>query len=418
MTEDNKLFKVQILIQQQKYSAAEKVLKDLLSQEPDNVDFLFLLAEVNLQQDKLDLARKIIDNAIGLSPESPHLFYTKARVAIEQDNYNEAEENIEQSIKLNPYNADYYALWANIKLTRKQYEEALSLANKALEVDAENLLGLNTRSTALIKLNRNKESFDTIEGALREDPNNAYTHANYGWGLLETGDNKKALEHFKESLKIDPNFDYAQSGMLAALRASNPIYKLFLNYSFWIGNLTSKYQWGIIIGFYVGFLALRKIAENNEALQPYLFPLIVALALVAFSTWVINPISNLFLRFNVYGQMLLDKKEKISSNFVAISLAIFILGIALYFIFNDEKFLTIAVFGFAMMLPFSVMFSPSKHKHSLLIYSIVMTVVGVLGIGLTFMTGEHFNMMTVIFLFGFIGFQWVANYLLIKEDNR
>jgi tetratricopeptide (TPR) repeat protein len=417
MTDNNRLSKVEILIQQKRYTEAEKVLKSLLSEDSNNIHFLSLLSEVNLGQDKFDLSRSIIDNAIGLSPDTPYLFYIKSRIYIQQDDYNEAEKNIKQSIALDPYDADYFALLANIKLSRKYFEDALEIANKALEIDAENLLALNTRSTALLKLNKSEASFNTIESALREDPNNAYTHANYGWGLLEKGDHKKALNHFKESLKSDPNFEYAQVGILEALKAKNPIYKVFLKYSFWMSNLTSKYQWGVIIGFYFGFRALRAIAKNNVALQPYLIPLIIILALIAFSTWVISPISNLFLRLNKYGQLLLDKDEKMSSNFVAVSLGVFVLGILLYFSLSDERYLTIATFGLAMMLPFSVMFLPTKYKHSLLIYSIIMAIVGILAIGLTFSTGQIFNLMTTIFILSFIAFQWVANYLLIKEDN-
>lgn len=417
MTEDNRLSKVEILIQQKKFGEAEKLLSDLLTEDSNNIHFLSLLAEVFLQQDKFENANSMIENAIGLSPDSPHLFYIKSRVAIQQENLSEAEKNINQAIELDPYDADYFALLANIKLGRKQFEEALEIANKALEIDAENLLALNTRSTALNKLNRSEESFETIEGALREDPNNAYTHANYGWGLLEKGDHKKALDHFKKALSNDPTFDYAQLGMLEALKATNPIYRLFLKYSFFMSNLTAKYQWGVIIGFYLGFKALRTIAKNNEALQPYLIPLIIALGLIAFSTWVIAPISNLFLRFNKYGQLLLDKKERMSSNFVAISLGACIVGLLLYFALSDEKMLTIAVFGFAMMLPLGTMFSPSKNKYGLLIYTIALAIIGVIAIGLTFSTGEMFNLITVIFIIGFVAFQWVANYMLIKEDN-
>ena len=418
MAEDNRLSKVKILIQQEKFQEAERLLSDLLTEDSNNIHFLSLLAEVNLQQDKFENANSIIENAIGLSPDSAYLFYIKSRIAIQQDKLSDAEKNINQAIELDPYDADYFALLANIKLGRKQFEGALETANRALEIDAENLLALNSRSTALNKLNRSEESFETIEGALREDPNNAYTHANYGWGLLEKGDHKKALEHFKEALTNDPTFDYAQSGMLEALKATNPIYRIFLKYSFFMSNLTAKYQWGVLIGFYIGFKALRTVAKNNEALQPYLIPLIVALALIAFSTWVIAPISNLFLRFNKYGQLLLDKKEKMSSNFVAVSLGLFLVGLLLYFVQSDEKMLTIAVYGFAMMLPLGTMFSPSKNKYALLIYTISLAVVGLIAIGLAFSTGEMFNLMTVVFIFGFVVFQWVANYMLIKEDNQ
>ena len=417
MTKDIRLSKVSILIQQEKYREAEHLLSDLLTEDSTNSHYLSLLSEVYLQQEEFEKALQIVENAIGLVPDAPKLFYLKSRIVFAQDNLDEAEKNINQAIELDPYDARYFALWATMKLDRNQFEEALELANKALKMDAENLLALNARSTALNKLNRTAESFETIERALREDPNNAYTHANYGWGLLEKGNHKEALVHFKESLATDPNFEYAQAGMMEALKATNPIYRLFLKYSFFMNNLTEKYQWGILIGFYIVLRVLRQIAKNNEELQPFLIPLIIVFALMAFSTWIITPISNLFLRFNKYGQLLLNKKEKRSSNFVAISLAVFCMGLLLYFIMSDLKMLTIAVFGFAMMLPLGTMFAPSKNKNALLIYTVSLAVVGLVAIGLTFSTGKMFNLMSVIFVLGFVAFQWVANYILIKEGN-
>ena len=418
MTEDNRFSKVQILIQQEKFDEAKKILSDLLSGEPNNIQLLLLMGEVLLQQDKFYEAHRIIDNAIGITPDEPQLFYMKSRIAMQEDEFHEAESYIYQAIELDPYDADYFALLANIKLTRKKYDEALEMANKALEIDAENLFALNTRSAALIKLNRSDESFQTIEGALREDPNDAYTHANYGWGLLESGDHKKALTHFKEALTNDPSSEYAQAGILRAIQATNPIYRLFLKYAFWMGNLTAKYQWGVIIGVYLAIRGLGKLASTNEALQPYLTPVIITLVLIIFSTWIISPISNLFLRFNKYGQLLLDKKEKMSSSFVALSFVVSLIGILLYFLLPDERMLAIAIYGFAMMLPLGTMFSPSKNKYVLLIYTITLAVIGSLAVLLTFTTGDMFNSMTFPFVLGFVGFQLLANFMLIKEDNR
>lgn len=417
MAEDSRLSKVEILIHQNKFAEAEKILANLLSQDSNNIYYLNLLAEVNLQQGKFDIAKNFINKAIGIYPNGDNLFFTKAKIAIQQDDFAEAEKCIAEAISIYPEDVHYFALSANIKLALKQYQEALDIANQALQIDAENVIALNARSTALIKLNRKEESFQTIEGALREDPNNAYTHTNYAWGLLEKGDHKKALEHFKEALSNDPTFEFAQTGMLEALKATNPIYRLFLKYSFFMSNLTAKYQWGVLIGFYLGFKALRTLANNNAALQPYLIPIIIVFALLAFSTWVIEPISNLFLRFNKYGQILLSEKEKMSSNLVAVSLGLFLVSLLLYFALADEKMLSIAFYGFAMMLPLGMMFSPSKNKNALLIYTIALAVVGLLAIGLTFSTGEMFNFMTIVFIFGFVGFQWLANYMIIRENN-
>ena len=71
-----------------------------------------------------------------------------------------------------------------------------------------------------------------------------------------------------------------------------------------------------------------------------------------------------------------------------------------------------------MMLPLGTMFSPSKNKYGLLAYTVTLAVVGIIAIGLTFSTGELFTLMTVIFIFGFVGFQWIANYMLIRDSNR
>jgi tetratricopeptide (TPR) repeat protein len=415
--EDHRLSKVEILIQQKKYREAEQIIGDLLREEPNNIQFLYFLTEIYLSQEKLEDATTIANQAIGLAPDEPSLLHLKARIALMQDDYDEALELILDALELDPQDPDYFAFLAHIYLIRKDYESALQYADEALELDPEHIFALNTRSKTLLKLKKDDEAFQTIENALREDPTNTYTHANYGWNLLERGDHKKALNHFKESLSNNPNNEYAQAGMLEAIKASNPVYKAFLKYSFWMGNLTANYQWAVILGFYFGVRILRAIANANTALQPFLTPLIIVLSLFAFSTWVIKPISNLFLRFNVYGKLLLDKKEKMSSNFVAASLGIFLTGVILYFIFSNDFYLGVALYGFAMMVPCSVMFEEAKYKNAFLIYTIAMAIIGLASLMVMLTTGVVINNFSILFFISFIGFQWVANYLLIRKDN-
>ena len=405
-------------MQQNRYEEAGRILKDLLQQEPNNVYVLALLAQVKLEQNDLQQAGQLINSAIGLSPDTDYLYYVKAVVARQADRYDEAEASLQQAIELNPQAAHYFALWASVKLMRKQYTAALELADEALELDPEHILGLNIRSTALLKLNKKEDSFSTIEGALSHDPNNPATHINYGWGLLEKGDHKKALEHFREALKINPNLQEAQAGMAEALKAKYVFYRLFLKYAFFMSNLTAKYQWGVIIGFYVASRVLQGLARTYESLQPVLTPITILIALIAFSTWVIMPISNLFLRLNPYGKYLLNRNERLSSDFVGISLLVMIAGVAGYLVLGGSSWLVVAMVGFAMMVPLSSMFSSSAHRGKLIAYAAAMAVVGAAGIFQAFRTGEPFNTFTTIFLFGFIAYQWIANFLRIRHSNR
>jgi tetratricopeptide (TPR) repeat protein len=409
--------RAQILIQQNRYLDAEKILRDALKNSPENTTVLYLLAEVNIQQNNTAEAAKLIDIAIGLAPYFSHLFYIKARVKLQEGNVLASEQSIQDAINLDPDQSHYFALWASLKLRQKKYQEALALADNSLALNPEDILGLNIRSTALLKLNRKEESYQTIEGALREDPNNAYTHANYGWNLLEKSQTKQALEHFREALKNDPSNESAKAGMLEALKANNIIYRMFLKYSFWIGNLTQNNQWVAIIGIYFSFRIIRYVADSYENLQIVLYPLLGILAFMAFSTWVITPISNLFLRFNTYGRHLLSKKEILSSNFVAGSVLVLIMGVLGYFLQVDEKYLALAAFGFSMMVPLSTMFLPTKYKNVLVVYTIFLFIVGLLALVDVFKSGEMVSDFIPIYLFGFIAYQWVANFMLIKQSN-
>ncbi|MEO6289289.1 MAG: tetratricopeptide repeat protein [Ginsengibacter sp.] len=406
------------LLQQHKFKEAETILNGLFAQDPTNTDVIGLLCEVKMFQDKFDQAMALVNNALGLDPSAGHLFYKRARIFIQQDKYDAAEKDLQQAISLNPFETDNFALLALLKIERKQFAEALTLADKALELNSENINALNARSTALLKLNRKEESFSTIEGALREDPDNAYTHANYGWGLLEKGSHRDALTHFTEALRKNPNLELAQRGMAEALKARYILYRWFLKFSLWMGNLRGKSQWGIIIAFFLVFRVIRSVSESNPSLQPYLNPILVLIALFAFSTWIIGPVSNLFLRLNKFGRHLLTREQILSANFVGVSASIALAAGVFYLTLQQPYFLVMGIFGLTMMIPLSVMLTPSKNKKLLIIYTCALALTGITGIIVGFTGGEVFNNFALAYIIGFILFQWFANFLMIRETNR
>lgn len=416
--EDFRIEKVQILLRQGNYVEAERILKELLSEDAYNVSLIALLAEVKLQQGQLDDAESIINQAIGQSPDRPYAFFVRARLKIQKDNWNAAEVDLQTCISMNPEDPDFFAVLAQVKLLRKQFQTALETADQALALDPENILALNTRSTALLKLNQKEASFETIQGALRNDPNNAYTHANYGWGLLEKRDHKKALEHFKEALKHDPNNDFAKMGMMEAMKAANPLYRWYLQYQFWIGKLTAQYQWGVIVGFYFLQKGLRYLSTINKSWATVIDPLILILAFIALLTWMMRPLGNCWLRFHKFGKWLLPEHEIKTANYVVVAVCVFVLGILAYLISGDTNFHTITVFGFAMVIPLGMMLDPNKKTKWMVAYAALMAITGIAAIAISFAKNDIFNIMTVVFLTEFIAFQWLANFFMIKEDNR
>ncbi len=406
-----------VLYQQSRYQQAEELLRQALTQSPNSISCLHLLAEVLIQRDQPAEARQIIDVAIGMAPANDVLYATKARIMIDVQRYDDAERLLREAINLNPGSADHFAMLGHITLSRKRYNEAEQLADKALGLDPENTLALNTKATAQLKQNRKVESEETLRGALGQNPEDSYTYATYGWNQLEQGDHTKALEFLQQSLRYNPNNPYAQSGMMQALQARYFFYRWFLRYQFWLGNMGAKYQWGFIIGFYVLTRILDWASRAVPSLEPILFPIVILLALVALSTWIVGPLSQLLFRTNKYAKFLLSKKEKRATVFTAIWLSVCLAGIAVVLITGDLRFISMAVVGLVLMIPWSMIYMPTKPKLMMPLAAGVMTMVGFIAIYQTFKTGKLDNSFGVSFLVCFFLFQWFANAVAIRRDN-
>jgi tetratricopeptide (TPR) repeat protein len=406
-----------VLYQQNRYQQAMESLEQAIALDPNHVACLHLLAEIKLAMDEPKQAKTIIDSAIAITPYADYLFATKARIMIDVERYDEAEQLLKQAIQLNPNDSYHFAMLAQISLSRKRYQEAENLSDKALSLAPDNVLALNTKSTAQLKLNKKTEAEETMRGALGENPEDSYTHATYGWNQLELGNHARALEHFKEALKFNPNNPYAQSGMVQALQAQYFIYRWFLKYQFWIGNMAAKYQWGFIIGFYLFTRVLDYVGSAIPILEPFLTPIVILLGLIALSTWIIGPLSQLLFSTNKYAQHLLSTKEKRASIYTGIWAVMFLLGLATYFVTDSVLFLAISGYCLILIIPWSMFYLPTKPKLMLPLASLIMTVIACIAVYETISTGAVFNLFSTSFLFAFVAFQFFVNAVVIKRDN-
>lgn len=414
--QDSHLVRAEMLLGQNRHAEAEKELKQALSGNPENHEIQALLAICLAYQEKTDEALQLIRSALAHSADNPRYLYFLANIHLIKEDYSEAQKVIQGAIAIYPESADYYATLAQIMLAKKNWKEALNAAEKGLELDADNLNCLNCRSTALIKLDDKEEAYSTIEEALRKDPENAYTHANLGWGLLEKGESKRALEHFRKALMVNPEMDYAKAGMVEALKARYFVYRMFLRYVFWIGNMKGKAQWGVIIGFYVLSRLLRWISNSHPEFAVITTPIFVLYMLFAFSTWVLNPLSNLFLRLNVYGRYALNKDQILSSNLVGLSLSVALISGIAYWITDSTFLATTGIIGLSLMIPLSATFNVEKGKKrkAMVLYTLLLALIGIFAVYQSYEAKTEFPGIMMIYILGVIGYQWVANFLIVK----
>jgi tetratricopeptide (TPR) repeat protein len=409
------LERAQQLVQSGRYADAEKEIRNILAQDPNSPEALALFAICRAEQGHLDEALQASQNAISKAPDNDYYLYLYGLFQLRKGNLKDSEKSIRNAIAFNPEVADYFGVLATIKINQKDWNEALKYANEGLAKDPDNLLCLNSRSTALYKLDRKDDAYSTIQEALNQDPENESTHANLGWSLLEQGDHKRALEHFRESLRLNPNNELAKAGLVEGLKARYWFYRIFLKYAFWLSNMRAKGQWIVILGMYFGVRFLSYLSETNSTLELIFTPVIYLYFIFAISTWIIEPLSNLFLRLNVYGRYALTESETTSSNFVGISLLIGLAGVGLYLFSGSFLHLMVLFFGLTMMIPLASMFNPPKKSNQKILigYTVLLAVIGLIEI-LQYSNSETPTVLGTVYIFGIVAYQWIANALIVR----
>ena len=365
---------------------------------------------------------------MGLAPDSPHPHYVLSVIYYNRNMYKEAEASIDEAIAMDPFNSSFYAQKSQICYRKRRWQDALNAAELGLEIDAEDVECVNIRAMTLVKLGRQADAAKTIDKALERDPENAFSHANVGWTLLEKGDYKNANEHFREALRLQPDLEWARQGVIESIKSQSIFYRWILGYFLWMQKLSSAGQWAFVIVGFVLYQVLLYTSERNEALSPYILPILVLYIGFVVLTWTANPLSNLILRLNKFGRLALSREEKMTSNLVALFFFP-ALGCALaYFIAFDFEFIIYAIICVLMIPPISTIFKCEKGwpRDAIITVSILLALIGLGSASLSILsrlsTGDLSGLLGglssitfLVFAIAALASQFLANYLVSVE---
>ncbi|MEO7426735.1 MAG: tetratricopeptide repeat protein [Fibrobacteria bacterium] len=402
--------RAQLLLNQSRYDLAESELRKVLAEDPEDYRAHALLGYCLLRLERKQDALSEADLAVAKEPGAPYAHYIRALILLETGRHAEARAAAREAIQLNPSDADYFALLGGIHLEEKNWKDALRSAESALVLDAEHVQGANVRAVALVKLGRGKEAGRTLDSALAREPESAVTHANMGWTLLESGDHKKALGHFREALRLDADHEWAREGIVEAMKARNPIYRIMLQYFFFMSKLPKKGQWAVIIIALVGTRILRATANAYPAFQPVALILGGLYVVFMLATWLARPLFDLVLRLDPFGRLCLSSDQTKGSNLLGLSLLASLAFLILDLSGVGKGELLLASLGsLALCLPISGIYQarPGKRRHFRAGYSIVLILIGICA--LTLPEGRHASLAGSLFVFGMIIYTWVAN---------
>ncbi len=401
-----------LLIEQSRYEMAERELRQALAQAPSDAYATALLGLCLNYQQRFKEATAAAETAISLAPDDAFSHYILSYILCERQELELAEKSVREAIRLNCYQASYFALLSRCKYNQRLWQDALGTAQNGLAIDPENVECLNYRALSLSQLGKGDQAAEAVESAIAQAPLDASCYASGGWILLSHGkSHQKALEYFREALRLNPNLEWARSGIVEALKAKNPIYRLMRSYFLWSSRLNNTTRWVFTIGLYFA-IRLLLVGLHEVGLKQLVIVVAITYLLFVILTWIIDPLFTLLLRLDKFGRLALSETEIQQSNCWGACFGITILSFGVYLFTNHNSALIgAAVFGL-LLIPTAATFhcEVGFPRKTMTIYTVSLAVLGSLSIILS-LANTIWIIPMALFLLGAVASSWVATLL-------
>ncbi len=244
-----------VLISQQEFAEAEKILTKLVKHAADNPNLLHNLGLTLYYQQRWPKALPIFEQAraagINSSRNDAYIVYclhhmddteaalkqadiwlqqapgpeTEGYIAmLEMDHGNDpqaAYQRAESVLQIQPNNTDASAVMGTYMVERQEIDRAIGYFKHIADSEPDNLRGWQGLGMAYLYQQNFPQAIANFDKALALNPGNEVVYLLIGWAHLANKDAKKSEDCFRKALKSDRNYGEAHGGLATALIFQN-----------------------------------------------------------------------------------------------------------------------------------------------------------------------------------------------------
>lgn len=190
---------------------AESIYRDILQQQPDCVDAIYLLGALMVQSDRADEAIELLKTGVSKFPNHAPILVNLGTAYARRNDLPNAEIFYRRALAIDPQSFDATKNLATNQLKQKKADNAIALLNRALEIDPSSIEARLSLAMTLSKSSRHEESKQHFRTILESTPDHRIALTGYGQALLkEEVPSEESLCVWKRIVELHPN----HAGML------------------------------------------------------------------------------------------------------------------------------------------------------------------------------------------------------------
>ncbi len=201
----------QIYIVQNDIVAAELHFKNLLNRYPDNIDYLFTLADIARVQKKWDLAIDYYISAYKINSLAINGLQQALQISLSANRFEKAEEVCDLLLDDDPENINYLETLRDLCLFNENYKKALLIIKDIEKIKGPSIEILMQKSALLEELGDTDLALDVLFNTLKIDSMNINVLNRLVALLLDVNNNEQAIFY---NQKIIENFPDNPSGFI------------------------------------------------------------------------------------------------------------------------------------------------------------------------------------------------------------
>ncbi|HEY9896864.1 MAG TPA: tetratricopeptide repeat protein, partial [Candidatus Sericytochromatia bacterium] len=180
-----------------KFTEAERVCREILQQEPEQVAALQILSVALCRAGQSIAALPYLQKVVQLQPEAPEAWSNLGSALQEQGSIEAAIAAFNRAIALKPDHADAHYNLALVLQEQDRLEDALFHSEQAIALKPEFADAYYNQGFILRRLGRLEAAIARYRTAIQLAPQSAGAHKNLGHALLLTGDLQQGFQEYE-----------------------------------------------------------------------------------------------------------------------------------------------------------------------------------------------------------------------------